>query len=63
MGRGEVGHCQYFRCTRFIDPHDRLGSYFGLCPRHARDAEKKLKLNRQEFNARSTHHGTAKHHD
>lgn len=55
MGGGEVGHCQYSRCSGVIDPHDRLGAYFGLCPRHARNAEKQLKLNKQEFNARSTH--------
>lgn len=59
MGRHQVGHCQYSRCTGFIDPHDRLGAYFGLCPPHARDAETKLKLNRDEFNARSKRYGTS----
>lgn len=40
MGRGIV--CQFYGCNRTIDPKDRMGTQFGLCPRHARNAEQRL---------------------
>ena len=57
MGRG-VGLCTYSGCRRGVDPHDRMGAHFGLCPTHARNAERKINFNQHEFNARSKN-GTA----
>lgn len=37
MGRHK--RCQYRGCVRLIDPKDKWGREFGLCPGHAREAE------------------------
>ena len=39
---GSKPTCQYRGCRLMIDPADKWGREFGLCPMHARQAEQTL---------------------
>lgn len=51
----ESGHCQYLKCDRWVDHDSKVGALLGLCPAHAKQADKVLNhshLARPEYTKR-----------
>lgn len=36
------GHCQFLSCDREVDTESKAGALLGLCPAHAKQADKVL---------------------